>query len=94
MTDNHPTPAGAARQFAAVLDSSNRRRARLPSIRTPTLVIHGSDDPLLPVRGARAMASMIPGAALLVIERMGHVFSAETHAEIVGAIRTHANRVR
>ena len=85
-----PSPAGAVRQLAAILESSPRRRARLSTISTPTLVIHGTDDPLLPLRGARAMTRLIPGAGLVVIDRMGHLFAAETHPLIVRAISEHA----
>jgi len=77
-----PSPAGSARQFAAILDSSGRRRPRLHSIRTPTLIIHGTHDPLLPVRGARAMARLVPDAELMVVDRMGHLIPS-THYELV-----------
>ena len=38
----------------------------------PVLVVHGTDDPLLPVEHGRALAAAIPGARLLEIEGMGH----------------------
>jgi pimeloyl-ACP methyl ester carboxylesterase len=41
-------------------------------ISTPTLVIHGSDDPLFPLPHAHALAAAIPDATLLVIPGMGH----------------------
>ncbi len=81
-----PSPAGTARQFAAILESSGRRRARLHGIRTPTLVIHGTHDPLLPVRGSEAMAKLIPGAKLLIVEGMGHLIPRARYGLVTDAI--------
>ena len=44
----------------------------LGSVSVPTLVIHGDDDPLVPVEGGRETAEAIPGAELIIIEGMGH----------------------
>ncbi len=89
--ESHPSPAGAARQLVAILDSSGRRRARLPSISTPTLVIHGSRDPLLPLRGGLATARLIPGAELLVVDGMGHLFPSTKYPLLVDSIARHAH---
>jgi pimeloyl-ACP methyl ester carboxylesterase len=62
---------GKARQYAAIVAHGNRKPL-LASITAPTLVIHGADDPLIPVSGGRDSAEAIPGAELLVIEGMGH----------------------
>jgi pimeloyl-ACP methyl ester carboxylesterase len=51
-------------------------RDRLKDIRTPTLIMHGSHDYILPLDHAKAMAAEIPGAKLVVVEGMGHVLSA------------------
>lgn len=72
--DRGNNPKGFIRQFAAILASGSRTR-RLRQLRVPTLVVHGSDDPLIPVAAGRAMAATIPGARLRVIEGMGHVFN-------------------
>jgi pimeloyl-ACP methyl ester carboxylesterase len=85
-----PSVAASARQFEAILDSSGRRPARLPSIKTPTLVIHGTLDPLLPVRGSKALARLIPGAGLLLVPGMGHDFPSSKNELIVDAIAKHA----
>jgi pimeloyl-ACP methyl ester carboxylesterase len=42
------------------------------SITAPTLVIHGTDDPIVPFAQARALASRVPGAELLAIASGGH----------------------
>ena len=65
----HPT--GATRQMAAIIADGDRR-ARLAGVKAPTLVIHGADDPLVPLAGGEDTAAAIPGAELLVIAGMGH----------------------
>jgi pimeloyl-ACP methyl ester carboxylesterase len=67
-------PPGTARQLLAILASGDRR-AQLARITAPTLVIHGADDPLLPVAAGRDTARHIPGARLAVIPGMGHDFA-------------------
>jgi pimeloyl-ACP methyl ester carboxylesterase len=47
-------------------------RARLPEIRCPTLVVHGDNDPLVPVECAREAAKHIPDVRLEIIESCGH----------------------
>ncbi len=42
----------------------------LPDV--PTLVVHGSHDPVFPVEHGRALAALIPGAGLLEVAGMGH----------------------
>ena len=65
------SPAGGARQLAAILASGSRRRA-LHQLSIPTLVIHGDVDPLVPLAAGIDTAKSIPGAELLVLEGMGH----------------------
>jgi len=64
-------PAGIARQMAAIIASGDRREA-LKTIAAPTMVIHGIDDPLVPVAGGRDTAATIPGAKIVEIPGMGH----------------------
>jgi pimeloyl-ACP methyl ester carboxylesterase len=64
-------PAGVARQMLAVA-ASHDRTAALRSVSVPTLVLHGTDDPLVDVSGGRATASAVPGAELVVFDGMGH----------------------
>ena len=79
----HPT--GAGRQMAAILADGDRRD-RLKTITTPTLVIHGEDDPLVPVEGGRDTAATIPGAKLLIIAGMGHDLPVELVKQVADAI--------
>ena len=49
-------PAGVARQMAAIRASGDRRE-RVRTITAPTVVLHGADDPLVPVEGGRDTAA-------------------------------------
>lgn len=64
-------PRGFVRQMAAITAAPSRRRA-LRTVRAPTMVIHGSHDPLILPRGGRVTAGAIPGAQLNIIPGMGH----------------------
>jgi pimeloyl-ACP methyl ester carboxylesterase len=64
-------PVGTSRQMAAIVASGDRRAA-LASIAAPTVVIHGTDDPLVPKEGGQDTAATIPGAELHLVPGMGH----------------------
>jgi pimeloyl-ACP methyl ester carboxylesterase len=64
-------PEGAVRQLAAILTARDRTR-ELASLKTPALVVHGDDDPLITPTGGEATARAIPGAKLVRIAAMGH----------------------
>ncbi len=83
-------PAGVARQMAAAMAAVGTRRHRLERLEVPTLVIHGADDPLVPLACGKDTATAIPGAELMVIEGMGHDLPVELHQQIADAIARHA----
>ncbi len=83
-------PAGVGRQLRAIL-ASGSRKARLASVKAPTLVIHGTVDPLVRPEGGRDTAASIPGAKLLMIEGMGHALPIRMWPEIIDAIDKHAH---
>lgn len=64
-------PAATRRQLIALLASGNRAKA-VRQLRTPTLVIHGTADPLLPFAAGEETARLIPGARLIPVEGLGH----------------------
>lgn len=66
-------------------------RSSLPRITAPTLVIHGTKDPVLPFANAVAMAREIPGARLISIEGMGHELPSGAWPVIVPAILEHTS---
>ncbi len=64
--------------------------ARLPELSVPTLVIHGTEDALLPVGNGRMVASLIPGAKLEIFEGVGHLFFWERPERSAELVREHA----
>jgi pimeloyl-ACP methyl ester carboxylesterase len=64
-------------------------RHRLGDIAAPTLVIHGTDDPLFPIGHGRALAAEIPGARLLLVEGGGHLLAPADHETVARAILDH-----
>lgn len=81
-------PAGVLRQLAAI-GASGDRVDLLKGLRTRTLVIHGTSDPLVPVGAGRDVASLVPGAVLREIEGMGHDFPPELNGHLLGMIGAH-----
>jgi pimeloyl-ACP methyl ester carboxylesterase len=67
---------------------------RLPEITAPTLVIHGTDDTLIPTENGRILAERIPGAELILLEGARHAYlwekQAESDAAILDFLRRHS----
>jgi 3-oxoadipate enol-lactonase len=53
------------------------QRALLGTIRTPVLVVAGSEDATFPLAETKAMADAIPGASLLVLDGVAHLAALE-----------------
>jgi pimeloyl-ACP methyl ester carboxylesterase len=79
----------AAAQNHDAIPDGNRSRAPLSSITAPTLVIHGTADPMFPLEHGEALAEEIPGARLLTLERAGHGVDRADWETIVSAIVEH-----
>jgi pimeloyl-ACP methyl ester carboxylesterase len=92
-TERSYYPDGEARQGAAALAAGDRR-AELRRIVVPTVVVHGADDPFVPVEAGRDVASTIPAADLRVIAGMGHDMPAGVIDTIADAIVAAAARGR
>lgn len=86
-------PAGFFRHFAAVLASGDRT-SRLATITAPTLVIHGTRDPLIPFAAGRATAAAIPGARFLPVAGMAHDLPPPLWPLFADAIAGNARRAR
>lgn len=67
-------PTGAGRQLFAIAVAEPRNEI-LKNVRCPTLVIHGADDPLIPMEGGKDTAASIAGAELLIVPGMAHDFT-------------------
>jgi pimeloyl-ACP methyl ester carboxylesterase len=80
---------GAGRQLAAIIASGDRS-AELATVTAPTLVIHGSVDPLISPSGGRATARAIPGARLEIVEGMGHDLPRVLWPRLVETFAAHA----
>ncbi len=85
------SPRGHLRHFAAVLASGDRG-ARLRGVQVPTLVVHGSRDPMFPLRAGRDLAALMPDATWLPIAGMGHDLPSPLWPTLVAAIDRHAQR--
>ena len=70
-------------------DAGDALRPRLGQVTAPTLVIHGTEDPLFPFGHAEALAREIPGAALVPLERTGHELPRDVWDLVVPAILEH-----
>ena len=85
-------PAGAARQLLAIAASGDRT-AVIRRIRAPTLVIHGDEDPLVPLAcgldTAKAIRDGGGQATVSVIKGMGHDFPLPLLSQVAGEIVAH-----
>jgi pimeloyl-ACP methyl ester carboxylesterase len=89
--DRARSPTGSLRQFNAMLASGSREDS-LRTLSVPTLVIHGTLDPLIAPDGGTRTAEIVPGAELLMIEGMGHDLPVEAWQQIISAITAMAAR--
>jgi pimeloyl-ACP methyl ester carboxylesterase len=83
-----------ARNFAALqnhdsIPDEGRQREQLSSIRVPTLVIHGTADPMFPVAHGEALSHEIRDARLLRLDGAGHGVDRADWERISGAIAEH-----
>ena len=84
-------PGGFGRQLAAMVLAGDRR-SRLAAITAPTLVVHGTEDPLFPAACGEDTAASIPGAEMMLIARMGHDLPPSLYRAIADAIERTARR--
>jgi pimeloyl-ACP methyl ester carboxylesterase len=76
--------AQANHSLAIGASSPNDRRPLLRKTSIPTLVVHGTDDPILPYPHGKALAEAIPGAKLLTVDGMGHDLPVQVWPQIIG----------
>ena len=84
-------PRGFLRQLAAVCASGDRG-PQLPSLTVPTLVIHGTQDPMFPLSAGRTLARRVPHGTWLPIAGMGHDLPSPLWPMFAAAIARHAER--
>jgi len=78
-------PDGIVRQLAAMSVPGNIKPF-ISAIKAPTIVIHGSEDPFNSIEAGKDIATIISGAELLIIDRMGHCFPREIIPRIIEAL--------
>jgi pimeloyl-ACP methyl ester carboxylesterase len=78
----------------AALEGGERSRERLRDVDAPTLVVHGTEDPVLPYGNGVALAREIPGAELLALEQTGHEVPRAVWGVLVPAILEHTSSGR
>jgi pimeloyl-ACP methyl ester carboxylesterase len=79
----------AASENHGVIEDGESSHGSLSSIAVPTLVVHGTADPMFPVEHGEALVEEIRGARLLTLERAGHGIDRADWELIVGAIVEH-----
>jgi pimeloyl-ACP methyl ester carboxylesterase len=84
-------PPGVGRQMMAVVSSPDRA-AGLALLDVPTVVIHGSVDPLIDPSGGRRTAELIPNATFVEIEAMGHDLPSRVWPELVRLVAAVTSR--
>ena len=76
-------------QHKKAIKNSGSRYSKLKIIKTPSLIIHGSDDPLIKCSHSKKMASLIHGSKLFIIRGMGHDFNQNFKNRINSIILPH-----
>ena len=87
----HPIPAYASKLHYAASEAHDAW-AELPTITAPTLVIHGTDDPVNPTANAPLLAGRIPGAELVLVDGGRHAFYHEFREQASAAVISFLNR--
>jgi pimeloyl-ACP methyl ester carboxylesterase len=85
-------PEGSLRQYVALVADSDRT-SRSATITAPTVVVHGSADPLVPPAGGRALAAVIEGATFHEIAGLGHDLPSALRDEVLAPVLAHLAEV-
>ncbi len=87
IVDRSIDPAAAGNHWLVIGAGDDEEPIDVRRIAAPTLVVHGTEDPLFPLPHGEALAAAIPGARLLEVEGMGHQVPPEpTWPQVVPAI--------
>lgn len=81
-----PTPRGAVLDQARAIAAWSGAR-RLRQLEVPATVVHGSDDPLIPVRNGMRLAQLVPGARYIELAGVGHLVPHEAPAAVAAIVR-------
>ena len=81
-------PPGTIRQLLAIV-ADRDRSAAVARIRCPTLIVHGAEDPLVPVRAAYNLVRLLPKARLEIIPGLGHYLPVWVAPLLAGHVLEH-----
>jgi pimeloyl-ACP methyl ester carboxylesterase len=81
-------------QHHSAVTIAGSRYDRLPAITTPTLVVHGTADRLIPVQHGEKLVQLIPNAEPLWLEGVGHVFPYPNLNSVIATILAHLDNPR
>jgi pimeloyl-ACP methyl ester carboxylesterase len=81
-----------ALQHQAAVTVSGSRYDRLRTLNAPTLVVHGTADPLIPVEHGQKLAEIIPNAEGLWLDGVGHVFPYPHMDKVNETVLAHLNK--
>ena len=84
-------PTGFGRQIAAIAAAGDLRPL-LANISVPSLIVHGTDDLLVPVACGKDTASSIQGSEFMLIDGMGHDLPSSLYEKVVDGIDRVARR--
>ncbi|MEY2953160.1 MAG: hypothetical protein RLZZ401_1247 [Pseudomonadota bacterium] len=82
-------PAGTLRQMVAIGADVEHRARALGQVKSPTLVIHGRADPLVPYPCGADTARRIPGARMVGIDGMGHDLPPQVVTQLLALVQPH-----
>jgi pimeloyl-ACP methyl ester carboxylesterase len=88
MLDRSPSPASGDNHFA-IEQGEGITHDQITEIAAPTLVVHGTHDPLFPPAHGEALAAAIPGARLLLVEGLGHELPRWAWDDVLPALIEH-----
>ncbi|MDX5373095.1 MAG: alpha/beta fold hydrolase [Pseudomonadaceae bacterium] len=91
--DRAHNPQGVQRQILAILAEQSRVEL-LNRLRLPTLVVHGTADPLLPAMHGVHVAAHIQGSQLKLIPGLAHRFQAAFKEPLLAAVLPHLRQQR
>jgi len=86
------SPNGVARQMAAVINDGDRSE-RLREVSIPTTVMHGVDDPLIPIACGQDTANCISDSRMVSVPGMGHNLPEELVPDLLQIIADHIHRI-
>jgi pimeloyl-ACP methyl ester carboxylesterase len=89
---NVSTTPPFAQQLHYVASEGHDSWDLLPTIKAPTLVIHGSDDLINPTANANLLASRIPHAEVYIVEGGRHGYFIKFEAEVNRVIKDFLGR--